>query len=448
METIHIFHTNDVHSHFQYWQRMTNYINYQRRLLANKGETSFLVDVGDFLDRSNLYTEATLGKGNVKLLNEAEYDCVTIGNNEGITLSTEDLFHLYDEAKFDVVVSNIERHEGDNPPWLKPYTILTTMHGTKVGIIAATAPFEMFYKQLGWTVTDAHAALIQLAFELRPQVDILVCLSHLGISEDELLAEECPIIDIIFGAHTHHVLEEGKLVNGVLLTGGGKFGQYVGQLTIQYDSESKEIMKKEDQLIELALLSETEDEMDFLNTLHFHAMQQLSTPLFQLHKTYTKEWFHYSPLSDLFAKKLFEFTNADVAIFNAGIFMDDLKKGYITAADLHRILPHPINLCTLMVKGAELKEIYRQSQNEEWPNIQLKGLGFRGVVMGKILTYGMHNNKENELIIHNEVVDAKKEYKLVTLDMFTFGFFFPSFKSMKKDYLLPYFLRDLLRDVN
>ncbi len=43
------------------------------------------------MDRSNIYTEATLGKGNVELLNEAQYDVVTIGNNEGITLSFEDL---------------------------------------------------------------------------------------------------------------------------------------------------------------------------------------------------------------------------------------------------------------------------------------------------------------------------------------------------------------------
>ena len=41
-------------------------------MLANQGETSFLVDLGDHLDRSNLYTEATLGKGNISMLNDAQ----------------------------------------------------------------------------------------------------------------------------------------------------------------------------------------------------------------------------------------------------------------------------------------------------------------------------------------------------------------------------------------
>ena len=54
--------------------------------------TEFLLDIGDHLDRSNIYTEATLGLGNVKMLNEAQYDVVTIGNNEGITLAFDDLF--------------------------------------------------------------------------------------------------------------------------------------------------------------------------------------------------------------------------------------------------------------------------------------------------------------------------------------------------------------------
>ena len=79
-----------------------------------------MFDVGDHLDRSNIYTEATVGKGNVQLLNEAGYDVVTIGNNEGITLSHEELFHLYDHADFDVVVANVYASDGKKPAWMKP----------------------------------------------------------------------------------------------------------------------------------------------------------------------------------------------------------------------------------------------------------------------------------------------------------------------------------------
>ncbi len=165
----------------------------------------------------------------------------TIGNNEGITLSHDELFHLYDDANFDVVVGNIDAYQGRNPAWLKPYVVLTTEKGTQLGIIAATAMLDVYYEALNWQLVEARSTLLRLAHQLRKEVDIVLCLSHLGITEDELLAEECPEIDVIFGSHTHHVLPEGKLVNGVLLTGGGKFGQYTGHLVIEYD---KKLLKK------------------------------------------------------------------------------------------------------------------------------------------------------------------------------------------------------------
>ncbi len=94
--------------------------------------------------------------------------------------------------------------------------------------------------------------------------------------------------------------------------------------------------------------------------------------------------------------------------------------------------------------GAELKEMYLQAQtNEEWPHFQIKGLGFRGVIFGKLLMYDIKMNKKSELMIGDKVVKSSKKYKLATLDLFTFGYFFPTFKYAKKQYFLPAFLRDI-----
>lgn len=446
LEKIHIFHTNDLHSHFKYWPRMQSYVKEIRNNLANIGETSFLFDVGDHLDRSNIYTEATVGKGNVRLLNEAGYDVVTIGNNEGITLSHEELFHLYDNANFDVVVANVYASNGKKPAWMKPYVILTTATGTKIGVIAATAMFEVYYEELSWHMDDARSTLLRLAHQLREEVDIVVCLSHLGITEDELLADECPEIDVIFGSHTHHVLPEGKVMNGVLLTGGGKFGQYTGHLIIEYDKKLRKIVEKKDTLIHNKDLPIVKNEQKMVQLLEDEGNRILDTPVFTTKKAYNKEWFHYSQLSDLFAHAILEKSGADCALFNAGIFLDGLPKGIVTALDLHRIFPHPINLCTIELSVAEMKEIYMQSKNEEWPYIELKGLGFRGVIFGKILTYGFSMNENRQLLINGKLADQNHIYKLVTLDLFTFGYFYPSFKYAKKQYILPEFLRNIMID--
>lgn len=446
LEKIHIFHTNDLHSHFKYWPRMQSYVKEMRNKLGNIGETSYLFDVGDHLDRSNIYTEATVGKGNVRLLNEAGYDVVTIGNNEGITLSHEELFHLYDNANFDVVVANVYASHGKKPAWMKPYVILTTAMGTKIGVIAATAMFEVYYEELNWHMDDARSTLLRLAHQLREEVDIVVCLSHLGITEDELLADECPEIDVIFGSHTHHVLPEGKVINGVLLTGGGKFGQYTGHLIIEYDKKLRKIVEKKDTLIHNKDLPIVKNEQKVVQFLEDEGNRILDTPVFTTKKAYNKEWFHYSQLSDLFAHAILEKSGADCALFNAGIFLDGLPKGIVTALDLHRIFPHPINLCTIELSVAEMKEIYMQSKNEEWPYIELKGLGFRGVIFGKILTYGFSMNENRQLLINGKLADQNHIYKLVTLDLFTFGYFYPSFKYTKKQYILPEFLRNIMID--
>lgn len=446
LEKIHIFHTNDLHSHFKYWPRMQSYVKEMRNKLGNIGETSYLFDVGDHLDRSNIYTEATVGKGNVRLLNEAGYDVVTIGNNEGITLSHEELFHLYDNANFDVVVANVYTSHGKKPAWMKPYVILTTAMGTKIGVIAATAMFEVYYEELNWHMDDARSTLLRLAHQLREEVDIVVCLSHLGITEDELLADECPEIDVIFGSHTHHVLPEGKVINGVLLTGGGKFGQYTGHLIIEYDKKLRKIVEKKDTLIHNKDLPIVKNEQNMVQFLEDEGNRILDTPVFTTKKAYNKEWFHYSQLSDLFAHAILEKSGADCALFNAGIFLDGLPKGIVTALDLHRIFPHPINLCTIELSVAEMKEIYMQSKNEEWPYIELKGLGFRGVIFGKILTYGFSMNENRQLLINGKLADQNHIYKLVTLDLFTFGYFYPSFKYAKKQYILPEFLRNIMID--
>src|SRR5699024_8016380 len=91
---IKLFHTNDVHSHLYNYLKIMSFLKNKKR---QHGDNMIYVDLGDHVDRSHPYTEATLGKGNIELLNEAGCEVATIGNNEGITLQKEDLETLYDK---------------------------------------------------------------------------------------------------------------------------------------------------------------------------------------------------------------------------------------------------------------------------------------------------------------------------------------------------------------
>lgn len=59
------------------------------------------------MDRWHPLSEATNGQENILLMNEVGYDAATIGNNEGVGNSKEELNHLYDHAEFDIILDNL-----------------------------------------------------------------------------------------------------------------------------------------------------------------------------------------------------------------------------------------------------------------------------------------------------------------------------------------------------
>ena len=443
IETIHFYHTNDLHSHFQHWPRIHELVTTRKTWHLEENESSFRFDIGDHLDRSHIFTEGTLGKGNIQLLNEALYDVVTIGNNEGITLSHDDLSNLYDEANFEVIVGNLFEANGHSPEWLKPFTILKTQMGTTIGVMAVTAEYSSFYECLGWRVTSAFTTLKKTIELLHEEVDILICLSHLGIQEDEKMALQFPQIDVIFGAHTHHVLHEGKIINESLLAAAGKFGYFVGHVSIDFDLTKNKIVNKKALLYDTNDLAETQNENQFLHELERVGKENMSDLVFHQNLYLKKEWFKDSIFSDFFGDALMTYCNADCALFNAGLFLHDLPSGWVSSYDVHQCLPHPINPCVIELNGIELIDIYKQSLNQDWPNLEVKGLGFRGTVMGKMIAHNM-KIEDNKLYINNIEIQHDKTIRLATLDMFTFGYFFPSFKETKKTYYMPDFIRDVL----
>ena len=437
-EVIHIYHTNDLHSHFANWPRINALLKERKRWHEKEGDVCLILDIGDHVDRSHPFTEGTVGKGNVEMLNEANYDAVTIGNNEGITLSKEELNDLYIQADFDVIVGNLFDEGGKRPEWAKPYRIIETGKGTRIGLVGATADFTPFYKRLGWKLTDGKEAIIQAVEEIKDKTDLVVCLSHLGIKEDEYLVELCPDIDVLLGAHTHHVFQKGKEIGQTLLGAAGKFGSYIGHITIDVADWTKTAY-----LIETANLHNIDE--SYNDRLLKQGKQQMSDKIFQNDKLLKAEWFGNSPLAELFGQALMERADADCALFNAGIFMENLPEGEVTRYDFHKMLPHPINPCLVELSGAELKEIYLQSLNEEWPHLELKGLGFRGVIFGKIVHVNLRMT-DRRLYIGGQQIIHDKIYRLATLDLFTFGYFFPNLKRSKKTYFMPEFLRDVFSD--
>jgi 5'-nucleotidase len=456
-ETIHIYHTNDLHSHFEQWPKIANYISQQKSLHSEQNERMLLFDIGDHMDRFHPISEASHGKGNVDFLNKLEYDCVTIGNNEGITLPYESLDSMYDQAEFNVIVANLFNVDGTIPSWVKPYVIYELSGGMKVGVIGLTVFYKAFYGLLGWNIKDPFEMLTSILNELRDKCDCFILLSHLGISEDERIAELYPEIDIILGGHTHHLFENGKSINETLVCGAGKYGQYIGRVQIMIDTDKKKITKKTASVIKTADLNNECEQTSHLLAKHLSVSNDiLAEEIIQLSDNLKLEWFEESPFASLLATALKEWCETEISMVNAGVLLESLPKGPVTMKDLHRVCPHPINPCVVSLKGDELKGIIQQANTEKMEKLEIKGLGFRGKVMGRMIYDGIDVKTViledglrhvSKILINNEPLDPNQTYDIATIDMFTFGHLYPVIRdASEKRFFMPELLRDLLKD--
>lgn len=447
--TSYLYHTNDLHSDFTYWPNIVSYLEEKRLHHQRRDEDHFYFDIGDHADRCHPITEATMGKGNVALLNRAGVSAITIGNNEGITFSKQQLDEIYEEASFDILIANLYEADGIRPKWIKPYKVIELQAGIKAAVIGVTFPYTSIYEQLGWKVEDPFQMLQPLIHEVRKKVDIVILLSHLGLNLDENLAEELEGIDIILGAHTHHVLEHGKRVRNTLICQTGKFGQFVGTVELVVDIETKQLVST--QAFLQTMRNDTTDKKTqaYLAQLKEQSQTWSSSPVTVLQETLEVDWFAESEGVQFLAEALKEWCQTEISMLNAGVLLESLPVGPITKGDIHRICPHPINPCVITIRGKELKDVIIRSRSEEMVNFKLKGLGFRGKVIGQMIFSGItiteNEKKEPTITVLGTELQEEEHYRIATLDMFTFGKLYPSIlDAIEIEYLLPEMLRDVL----
>ncbi|WP_172404583.1 5'-nucleotidase C-terminal domain-containing protein, partial [Halorubrum lacusprofundi] len=124
--------------------------------------------------------------------------------------------------------------------------------------------------------------------------------------------------------------------------------------------------------------------------------------------------------------------------------------------DIHRICPHPVNPVVVELKGDELLEVVRASLTKDLTELKLKGFGFRGEIIGKMIFSGMeietvvqdngHEYVKNVWLDGSPLV-PEQVYSVATADIFTFGRLLPEVaRSETKKYYLPEFMRDLLAE--
>ena len=395
------------------------------------------MDIGDHVDLSAPITQATLGKKNIELLNEAKCDIATIGNNEGMTISHEALQNLYTNAQFEVICANVFDEEGHLPNRIAS-SYIKEIDGVRILFVAATAPFTPFYRALDWVVTDPLESIKDEIKANDGHYDVLIVMSHVGVFFDEKLCQEIPEIDLILGSHTHHHFDHGQMNNGVLMAAAGKYGHYLGEVNLTI--EDNKVTSKTACLHPLETLPEVNTNFDE------EGKSMMSTPVVNHPLKLDNKTDVITKTSYLLAESVYEFTNADCTIINAGLIVKGIDADEITEFDIHRMLPHPINVVRVKLTGEELKKVIVKSQKQEYLHEHAQGLGFRGDIFGGYILYRLgFIESEGRYFVDGKEIQNDAYYILGTVDMYTFGRYFPSLKGLPTEYIMPEFLRDIFK---
>ncbi|MEF9940945.1 MAG: bifunctional UDP-sugar hydrolase/5'-nucleotidase [Lachnospiraceae bacterium] len=277
-QTVSVIFSHDLHSHLDEWSttegmvggfgRMKTCIQKQK----SENPATFVVDGGDFSMGTLYQTIYESNAAELTMLGEVGVDATTFGNHEfdyrGVGLakmlaSAAENKKKMPEIIFPTLVSaniNWDKNTSKENQQVKeamdsygccPYTIIER-EGIRVGIFGILGKdADECAPESGLEFEDSIETSKSMVQQLKKEkVDMIVCLSHSGTwedpkeSEDELLAQEVPEIDVIVSGHTHSILEDPIVYGHTYIVSSGCYGVNLGKIELTQTKENRWKMKK------------------------------------------------------------------------------------------------------------------------------------------------------------------------------------------------------------
>jgi 5'-nucleotidase len=262
-ELVTILHVNDSHSHLDAvgpkdhdldgtLGGLAKAATVVGRLRATAPNAIF-VHAGDVF-QGDLYFYAALGPGGTPLMAVPELqllaglglDAMTVGNHElayGAGTYAQVLGAAFQGAGPAVLSANIDLGLSGLSGLVRP-NVVKEIGGVRVGFFGLTVIDAL---SQGTPFLDSTPdGLVQIALaqvaDLRDvqHADVVVCLSHLGLDLEEVLARNVPRLDAIVGGHNHVTTPRPIMVAGpsgrrVPIVRAGDYYKWVGKLTLSVE---------------------------------------------------------------------------------------------------------------------------------------------------------------------------------------------------------------------
>lgn len=321
-----------------------------------------LLDSGDTFHGQTI-VNLNEGEAIVHIMNEMGYDAMTLGNHD-FNFGQERIKELDEMSDFPLLAANLD------PLLVEPY-VIKEIEGMKVGIFGLATP-ETTYKTHpknveGLTFRDPAVVAQEMVDELSGQVDMIIALAHLGISEESeftsrKVAENVSGIDLIVDGHSHHALEEGMMVNNTLIVQAGEYDKNLGVVEVKMVDGAVEDLKAS--LVTKEEAEDVEKDSDILAQIEEIKAENEEITSAVVGKTSVelngeREYVRTGEtnLGNLLTDAMLAKVDADVAITNGGGIRASIGEGEITKGEIITVLPFGNTTIVKKLTGAQLLDV-------------------------------------------------------------------------------------------
>lgn len=384
-----ILHSNDMHGDFLAEQAagggpltgglplLSGYLN---KVRAEEENVIYAIS-GDMLQGSIIDSDFK-GVSTIEIMNYLAPDVVGLGNHE-VDYGVPHLLFLEKIANFPIVNANLYI-KPFNKRMMRPHYVMRKA-GFDIlftGILTEKALDAIKLDELIGTFVDIREAADEVgricnAYR-NDDIDLTVLLTHIGFESDkELAAALDPAwgVDLIIGGHSHTVLSEPALVNGVLIVQAGCGTDQIGRFDIVVDDDTNSIVEWEWRLIPIdESIAEPDHELaEFIDSFKSIVDRKYGVILCKLAREHTHpDRSVETSLGNLIADALAEQLGIDVMLLGSGSVRVEKLGPTVTLLDLMSCFPYDDSITRFTVTGATLAKML-----EHWmrPENRLSGEG-------------------------------------------------------------------------
>ena len=357
-----ILHTNDFHGRISQEDeyagaaRITSFVKQTRK----EHPGVLVLDAGDSISGTPV---STMFKGVpiFQVLNKIGYDAAAIGNHE-FDYGYQQFLEFKEIANHPLLSANAFAPDGsllaDAPALIK------TINGIKIGIIGLitehTPQMITPSGNEGISFSPADEMLKAMVTALRPQVDLLIVVSHVGHEPEKKLAKNIDGVDLIVGGHSHTKVLPPVKINDTYVVQAGHYGAYVGKIEVTVDTDLDKLTSFSGTLIPAADLPAPDKAVDRLvKRWEKKVARKVDFKIATSKRDYTKK-----EMQPFLEQILAEAAGADFGFYNMGGIRDHFRTGPVSARHIWNIAPFGNTIVTVTGKGSAIKQMLLREDGE------------------------------------------------------------------------------------